>query len=169
MFLYATGEHDYTSRTASVPPLISALHATIRRCIDVVPGASGCGLSLLTTDGRRITSVATDRVAERLKALLDLHDENPCATAWLRGATLWTDMPAADGGWDNWQADVRALGVKSVLTVSLADNTRQLGVLILYSTAGSALRPADATALDTVAAQSAAEIAACQSPARAAA
>ncbi|ANI40418.1 hypothetical protein MYVA_3280 [Mycolicibacterium vaccae 95051] len=43
---------------------------------------------MLTTDGRRITSVATDVTGEHLDALHDRYRDNPCAEAWRHAAVV---------------------------------------------------------------------------------
>jgi hypothetical protein len=57
-------------------------------CVGAVPKADGCGMSMLTTDGRRITSVATDVTGEHLDALHDRYRDNPCAEAWRHAAVV---------------------------------------------------------------------------------
>jgi GAF domain-containing protein len=112
-----------------------------------MPGMAGCGLSLLTTDGRRITSAGTDPVAERLNALHDAYPENPCTTAWLHRTTVMADRPIAASRWPACMELAIGLGVESLLAAAIATPNRLLGTVWVYSTRRGAFRRNDGEVL----------------------
>lgn len=118
--------------SVAVPPLMSALHDAAARFREVATNASGCGICLLTNDGRRITSVATSEVAERVNAMHDLYPKNAYATAWFTGEPVWMDV--ADR--QPWKDEVAGLGVGSMVALPFAASTHRLGVLMIYWTEG---------------------------------
>lgn len=149
-----TRAQEHTVLALPIPPLMSALHDIARRHRTVAPRSTGCGVSLLTVDGRRITSVATDLVSERLNALHDLHPDNPSARAWLHGTAVWADSPQRE----QWSAEAVGLGVRSVLATTFGTDNRRLGVMTVYSTDTDAFRSVDLGTLATFAADAASQI-----------
>jgi GAF domain-containing protein len=132
--------------SARVTPPAAAPHA-IARVAHTLPGAlkfitqraaedvgrsCGAGLNLLTGSGRRISSVATDPIAERLNALHDLHVDNPCATAWSDRRLVRLDA-----------FEIGDQTVESMLVAALSTETRLLGTLLVYSRAPAAYSASD--------------------------
>ncbi|MGE2731292.1 GAF domain-containing protein [Mycolicibacterium vaccae] len=122
-----------------VDPVTSVLRDTAREGGAVVPQSTGCGINLLTSDGRRITSAATDRIAERLNALYDAYRENPCSTALLSGTVVATDLSRPS--LSLWATRAAELGVRSIMTTALRTPERMLGTVLVYSTGDEAFRP----------------------------
>jgi hypothetical protein len=148
----------------NVPPLTSTLQALAHRCALLIPGTAGCGITLLTNDGRRITSVATDRVAERLNAMHDVNPQNPCASAWIHNTVRRAHSSVTRLGWAPWMATAQGLGVRSVLAAPLCAPQRRLGWVFVYSTRADAYRHGHQRALTTFAAAAAVEVDRCQDP-----
>jgi len=66
---------------------------------DTIGHSTGAGLSLLDSDGRRITSAATDPLAELLDDLQYQLDEGPCLTAWREGRFIRSEPDADEQRW----------------------------------------------------------------------
>lgn len=116
----------------------------------------GCGVILLTRGGRRITSVGTDPVAERLNALYDHFAENPCRSAWDGRTTIRAQH--ADGGpaVPDWMAAASDLGARSILSGAMCTGDRLLGVITLHSGRPGAFSADDEEALRAYALRAAA-------------
>lgn len=130
----------------------TSLTGTLRFIADRAAGevgvSTGAGVTLLTTTGRRITSVATDPAADRLNALFDRYEESPGATAWLRQMVVRaTGSPEADR-WPKWIGQAAEAGANSVLFAPLRTPQRLLGTLMVYSREVDAYRRSDADMLD---------------------
>jgi GAF domain-containing protein len=139
----------------TVPPVTTALQQAARRCLGAVPAGMGATVSLLSTDGRRLTAQGTDLVAEHLGALTDRHHENACRAAWSTGVVVTVQM-GTGVRWPRWWAAVGDLGVKSVVSAPLrTSGGRLLGTALLYSGRHDAFDSADAIALAAVAWQAA--------------
>lgn len=147
-----------------VPPLTSTLRVLAHRCVSLIPGTTGCGITLLTTDGRRITSVSTDRVAERLSALGDVNPQNPCASAWMDDTVRRAHSSATRLGWAPWMATARGLGVGSVLAAPLRTPRRRLGSVFVYASRADTYRHSHGPLLAAYAAAAALDIERSQTP-----
>jgi GAF domain-containing protein len=142
---------------AAVAPVTAALRDVARRCGAAVPGTTGCCVSLLSTDGRRLTTEGTDAVAERLGALYDVHARNACATAW-SGNTVVRTHSDCDVRWPLWWAAVRETGAQSVMVAPLRTAGRLLGTCLVYSTLPRAYDEGAALALSAIAGDAATRI-----------
>jgi hypothetical protein len=147
---------------------MSALHEVALQHRGVVPVSAGCGISLLTSDCRRITSVATDSVAERLNALHDLYQDNPYTSAWRHGVAMWADANTTgdEAGWAQWGVEARYLGVGSLLATTFGTEARRLGVLTIYSPEPEAYGPSDIETVTLFAVAAAHEIERIHTPER---
>jgi GAF domain-containing protein len=141
----------HTSGRPTASPLTATLRDIVGQCVADVATAAGCGLLLLTTDGRRITSVATDPLAERLNVLHDSHRENPFRAAWSGLTAVGAEQSTESSRWPSWMACARELGAQSVLTSALNTRERSLGVVMVYSTLPMAFDAEDHGTLETVA------------------
>ncbi|WNG85459.1 GAF domain-containing protein [Mycobacterium sp. ITM-2016-00317] len=151
------------SITTEAPTLPALLRDLADTCIEVLPKADGCGLSMLTTDGRRITSVATDVTGEQLNALHDRYRDNPCAEAWRHAAVVKAATSSTAGRWPQWMTRVHDLGVGSVLTTGLHTAERRIGTVMVFSSEAGAFGAADVASLSVFARTAAARIDALQS------
>jgi GAF domain-containing protein len=148
-----TIHHDRpTSRFVErrVPLITTTLRGIAARCAAAMPTA-GCGVTLLTTDGRRITSVATDVVGERILGLHDRCRDNPGTSAWVGGNIIRLDATTVPGCHDSWAEHARQLGVRSVLAAALSTTDRPLGTVMLYSSRDDAFGEDDERTLDSMA------------------
>ena len=103
----------------------------------------GCGLILLTRGGRRITSVGTDALAERLSALYDEHCENPCRAAWHGRTTIRAAAPGDGECQHAWMSEASRLGARSILCAAMVTGDRLLGTITVHSSRVGAFSPAD--------------------------
>jgi GAF domain-containing protein len=116
-----------------VPPITTTLRDVAARCVAAVPAAAGCGVTLMTTDGRRITSVATDLIGDGVLGLHDRCRDNPGTSVWLSGNVIRLDGASVAGRHELWAEHVGRLGVRSVLAAALSTADRMLGTVMLYS------------------------------------
>ncbi|MCG7597633.1 GAF domain-containing protein [Mycobacterium sp. PSTR-4-N] len=121
-------------------PMMALLRAVARDGARLLPKTTGCGITLMATDGRRITSAGSDHVAERLTALHDQHPHNPCASAWAHRGVRRTQSSVTRAAWAGWMTHARQQGVRSVLAASLCVGDRRLGTVLFYSTTNRAFR-----------------------------
>ncbi|MDA2890585.1 GAF domain-containing protein [Mycolicibacterium sp. BiH015] len=147
----------------AVPPLTMLLHSVAQHAVVLIPAAGGCSLSLLTTDGRRITSVATDRTGYALTALCDRASENPCSSAWRNRDVVLADISAGPAGWP-WAAHARDLGIRTVLAAALISGERRIGTVSVMSSEPAAFGTTDVEMFTDFARDAAHRIDACQSP-----
>ncbi|MFB1298280.1 GAF domain-containing protein [Mycobacterium sp. pW049] len=152
------------ARVASptVAPLTSLLHEVTHHCAALLPMATGCALSLLTTDGRRITSVATNRTGEELSSLCERMPENPCSSAWRDSGVVVAQTLAGSAQWSAWLAHARSLGIQTVLTSALHAGERRIGTVSVFSSDPTAFSSTDAGVFAESAARVAHRIDACQ-------
>lgn len=122
---------------------------------DTIGHSTGAGLSLLDSDGRRITSAATDPLAELLDDLQYQLDEGPCLTAWREGRFIRSEPDADEQRWPSWTRAARAEGMRSFMSAALLVGERSLGALKVYSTAADAYSDKDADLLRRFARQAA--------------
>jgi GAF domain-containing protein len=122
-------------------PVTTTLHDVARQGLSIVPQSTGCGINLLASDGRRITSAGTDPVAERLNALYDHYRENPCTTAWFNNQVVTADLGCSQPSL--WATRARELGVRSIMTTAMRTPDRLLGTVLVYSTERDAYRDGD--------------------------
>ncbi|OBB41521.1 GAF domain-containing protein [Mycobacterium sp. 852002-51961_SCH5331710] len=128
--------------------LTGTLRFIADRAAEEVGVSMGGGVTLLTTTGRRITSVATDPIADQLNGLFDRHHENPAATAWF-GCTVVGAIGSPEAAeWPAWVEQAAEIGARSVLFAPLRTSERLLGTLMVYSQDAEAYRRSDADMLD---------------------
>jgi GAF domain-containing protein len=139
-----------------VPPITTTLRGVAGRCAAAMPAATGCGVNLLTTDGRRITSVATDLLGERVLELHDRCQDNPATSAWLRGNVVRIGAAPGPRRYDCWVELSGQLGVRSVLAAALSTPDRLLGTVLLYSVSDDAFCADDERTLSSLARDAAA-------------
>jgi GAF domain-containing protein len=89
-----------------------------------LPGATGAGVTILDSRGRRVSSGATDDIVKRADALqYELGSEE---------AVIVTDV-SIDPRWPDWRESVRNLPVKSATSVPLVAGNETIGAMKVYS------------------------------------
>jgi GAF domain-containing protein len=99
---------------------------------DVIPGALGAGVTLIT-EGRPTSTGATDSVVARADALQYELGEGPCLTAWADSAPVLIEDARTDPRWPRWSEAVEEIPVRSSLSVPLLRGRGSLGALKVYS------------------------------------
>jgi GAF domain-containing protein len=133
----------------------TALSTVTSLAADTIAGSTGSGVSLLDSNGRRITSAATDPLVKQLDDLQYQLDEGPCLTAWRDLTVLRSDGPDDEIRWPSWTQRAHALGMRSFLSAPLVNRGSALGAIKVYSTAVEAFDERDEDVLRRFADQAA--------------
>lgn len=110
-----------------------ALEALTSLAADTIANSIGAGISLLDTDGKRITSAATDRLVEHLDDLQYELDQGPCLSSW-RDLSVFRSDGRDEGRWPAWVPRAQELGMRSFLSAPLVHADRVFGAMKVYST-----------------------------------
>jgi GAF domain-containing protein len=111
----------------------TALQTVTSLAADTITGSIGAGISLLDTDGKRMTSAATDPLVERLDDLQYELDQGPCLSSWREITVFRSDGRDDEQRWPTWVPRARDLGMRSFLSAPLVHG-RVLGAMKVYST-----------------------------------
>ncbi|TPV27942.1 GAF and ANTAR domain-containing protein [Arthrobacter agilis] len=114
---------------------------------DLIPGATGAGVSLIH-HGRRTSTGATDTLVRRADELQYELSEGPCLSAWSTSAPVRTDdTEAVDQRWPRWAAAAASMSVRSCQSVPLIQGRTTIGAMKVYSTRAYAFDEATERAL----------------------
>ncbi|WP_104164922.1 GAF and ANTAR domain-containing protein [Arthrobacter sp. SX1312] len=123
-----TNGHLLTEQTAH-----NAVDGLAEIARDIIGAAEGAGVSLINTDGTRMSVGATDpRVLEADDQQYEL-GQGPCMSAWVSGEPVYIADTHTDQRWQKWTTAVAPLGVRSCLSVPLLDKPTGLGAMKVYS------------------------------------
>lgn len=100
---------------------------------DVIPSASGAGISLLSGSGIRLSTAVTDPVVAAADEQQYELNEGPCLTAWATGDTIRIDDVATDPRWPQWAELVRSIGFRSVVSAPMVHGFELFGAMKVYS------------------------------------
>lgn len=98
-----------------------------------VPAATGAGVSLLDSRGRRTSSGSTNEIVKRADALQYSLGQGPCLSAWAAEETVIVEDIASDSRWPEWSAAVKSLPVRSVVSTPLIAEHGCIGALKVYA------------------------------------
>ena len=109
------------------------LHRVCRTAVRTL-SASGTGISVLTDDGVRGVSVASDRRSEQIEELQFLFGEGPCMDAFdSRRPVLVADLTDdVVGRWPLYTPAAQQIGVRAVFAFPLQVGAARLGVLDVF-------------------------------------
>lgn len=115
------------------PDDMVAGEVVVTRLRELVPEATWVGLTVRHPWRTHTPLAGIDRVAEEADALQHALGQGPAllvveAADWIRSGEV-----ATDDRWSDWGPAAAALGVRSMLTVALADRGEPLGAISLYS------------------------------------
>ncbi|MCA1711274.1 MAG: GAF and ANTAR domain-containing protein [Actinobacteria bacterium] len=110
----------------------SALALVVSLARDTVPGASGCGVSLMNEQGRRTTAAATDARVEQADALQYELNQGPCLSAWAQREVVRVEDMASERRWERWCAAANELGLRSTLSAPMLVGGGALGAIKVY-------------------------------------
>ncbi|MDQ0734747.1 GAF domain-containing protein [Arthrobacter agilis] len=123
---------------------------------DIIGPAQGAGVSLIDTDGTRVSVGATDsRVLEADDLQYEL-GQGPCMSAWSAGKPVYIADTHTDQRFTEWTSAVIPLGVRSCLSVPLLDKPAGLGAMKIYSNTTDAFSDEDRRLLTNLARSAAA-------------
>lgn len=123
---------------------------------DLIPGATGAGVSLIH-HGRRTSSGATDASVLRADELQYELSEGPCLDAWATSSPARVDDTTTPGQrWPRWAAAAAGMSVRSCQSVPLVQGQATIGAMKVYSTEAHAFDEATEHALTRFAASAAA-------------
>jgi len=110
----------------------TALDLVVSLAKDTVPGAAGCGVSLLDEHGRLTTAAVTDPRVEQADALQYQLNQGPCLTAWAQREVVRIDDLASERRWERWCATATGLGLRSTLSAPMLAGGVALGAIKVY-------------------------------------
>lgn len=110
-----------------------AVRLLARAIKDSVSGATGAGVSLLDSRGRRTSSASTDEVVTLADALQYELGHGPCLTAWAMEETVIVQDVATDPRWSEWSDAVKGMPILSVVSTPLIAEQECIGALKIYS------------------------------------
>jgi GAF domain-containing protein len=141
------------------------LDDTLRRLCEVavkaVPHTTFAGVTMMRR-GAPVTAAFTDPGSPEIDARQYESDAGPCLDAFRDGSSHAVEDTGEDDRWPEFAAAARAHGIRSTLSLPLAVAESTLGALNLYSSQPSAYSHADADALESFVAHSAAVLASAQ-------
>jgi GAF domain-containing protein len=112
----------------------SALETLTSLTADTIGNSIGAGISLLSVDGKRTSSAATDPLVERLDDLQYELDQGPCLSSWRELAVFRSDGREDEGRWPAWVPRAQELGMRSFLSAPLIHAEKAYGAMKVYST-----------------------------------
>jgi GAF domain-containing protein len=132
-----------------------AVRLLARAIKDSVSGATGAGVSILDSRGRRTSSASTDEVVTRGDALQYDLGQGPCLTAWAMEETVTVRDVVTDPRWPDWTDVVRDMPIRSVVSTPLIAERECIGALKIYSDRADAFGDEAARVLELFAAPAA--------------
>lgn len=110
----------------------ATLKAITEGAVNLVPGAWGCGISMV--EGRKITPEApTNPIVAELDQLQSSLDEGPCLSALREEHTVQIEDMATEIRWPRFARAALGRGVRSMLSFRLFVTDDTLGALNLFS------------------------------------
>jgi transcriptional regulator with GAF, ATPase, and Fis domain len=109
----------------------SALELVTRLAATATAGTMGAAVTVVDERGKR-SKAASNQAVEQADALQYELDEGPCLTAWATHELVRVDDTTTDARWPRWNAAVRALGVRSVLSTPLVVAGEAIGAMKVY-------------------------------------
>ncbi|UKA59795.1 GAF and ANTAR domain-containing protein [Arthrobacter sp. FW306-2-2C-D06B] len=132
-----------------------AVQLLARAIKDSVSGATGAGVSLLDSRGRRTSSASTDEMVTLADALQYDLGQGPCLTAWAMEETVIVQYVATDPRWPDWTDAVKDMSIRSVVSTPLLAEQECIGALKIYSDLAGAFGEDAACVLELFAAPAA--------------
>lgn len=146
-----TNGYLLTERTAH-----EAVNGLAEIACDIIGAAEGAGVSLIDTDGTRISVGATDPRVLEADNLQYESGEGPCITTWSLGESVYIPDTGTDDRFPQWASAVKPIGVRSCLSVPLLNTPAGLGAMKVYSNTVDAFAGEDRRLLTNLARSAAA-------------
>jgi GAF domain-containing protein len=122
--------------------------------VETLPGTTGAGVTLVDAEGKH-TRAASNSMVEEADQLQYLYDAGPCLSAWRDQVPVRIDDMATEVRWPEWTEAVKALEVRSMLSVPMLSTGRSLGAIKVYSDRREAYDAASVNVLELFAKQAA--------------
>jgi GAF domain-containing protein len=110
---------------------------------DIIGAAEGAGVSLIDTQGTRMSVGATDPRVLEADDLQYGAGEGPCLSAWSLGEPVYIADTHNDDRFPQWTSAVTKLGVRSCLSVPLQAQPAGIGAMKVYSSTVDAFTDED--------------------------
>jgi GAF domain-containing protein len=110
-----------------------AVQALAQALVEVIPGVTGAGVSLMDARGHRTSTASTNEIvldADRWQYDLG---QGPCLTAWAQQATVEVPDTRTETRWPAWTRAVAQLPLGSVISTPLSTPDGAIGALKVYS------------------------------------
>jgi GAF domain-containing protein len=117
----------------SVDTVTEAVEVLTSLAKEMMPEATGAGVSLLDDHGGRTSAASTSALVQEADARQYQLNEGPCLTAWAEQVTVRIDDVDYDPRWPRWSEAVRGWPLQSVLSAPLIAGQRCLGAVKVYS------------------------------------
>jgi GAF domain-containing protein len=102
---------------------------------ETIPGTAGAGVTLLDSEGRKVSAAATDPLVERADALQYELGEGPCLSAFEQRAVFRIVDMQQETRWPRWVKAVQPLGMGATLSTPLVSGDMALGAMKVYGRA----------------------------------
>ncbi|MEG9249987.1 GAF and ANTAR domain-containing protein [Arthrobacter sp. Soc17.1.1.1] len=100
---------------------------------DIIDAATGAGVSIIDTDGTRVSVGATNPDVLEADNLQYEYGQGPCMSAWSTGQPVYIADTTTDDRFTDWTSAVTELGIRSCLSVPLLNKPAGLGAMKVYS------------------------------------
>lgn len=131
----------------------TALNLITQAAVLAVDDASGAGVSLMDTTGKRVSAASTSSTVEQADAFQYQFGQGPCLTAWASGRPVAVEDVRTDPRWPQWGAAAGDMGLRSCLSVPLLSGDLAFGAIKIYWEAPSSASPRLIELLEKFAAQ----------------
>lgn len=109
-----------------------------RTAHQMLPAATGAGVSLLGADGTRTSTAATNPAVEAADTLQYELGVGPCLSAWATRVPQRIGDTTVETRWAGWSAAAASAGIRSVLSTPLVYRGWALGAMKVYATTPAA-------------------------------
>ncbi|MHA7145380.1 GAF domain-containing protein [Arthrobacter sp. TmT3-37] len=123
---------------------------------DIIGAAEGAGVSIIDTDGTRMSVGATNPRVLEADNLQYEFGEGPCITAWSLGEPVYIPDTRTEPRFRTWASAVTDVGIRSCLSVPLLNTPAGLGAMKVYSSTVDAFTDEDRRLLTNLARSAAA-------------
>ncbi len=123
---------------------------------DIIGAAEGAGVSIIDTDGTRMSVGATNPRVLEADNLQYEFGEGPCITAWSLGESVYIADTRTDDRFPRWASAVEPHGIRSCLSVPLLNTPAGLGAMKVYADTVDAFTDEDRRLLTNLARSAAA-------------
>jgi GAF domain-containing protein len=137
----ATMMSDHARSLHEARSVEETLQGITEAAVDCIPGADWAGITMVANRKELETRAPTNPVVVRIDIEQYEAVEGPCLSALWDDLVVRSDDIGADGRWPKWAAQVRGLGVGSMLSFKLFVRGDVLGALNTYAAVPNSYGP----------------------------